>query len=140
MHTPVQVNYIEINSFKCRTCGESFENKWHLMNHRRDIHPTKRICIYDLEDRCNFQPKQCWYRHKIEGSGENISTTLKCYTCEIHFENRMSLMKHRKIQHPNNCKPCKKYSEGTCPRNDETCWYKHINQDFLEDMMEQNTP
>ena len=119
-------------NFVCRNCKESFENKWQLMNHRRDKHPTNKTCFYDAEDKCSFSANQCWYKHKDNISNEKSegrilgqqNNELKCFTCQNRFSNTPSLMEHRKQNHIETVKLCSKYEEGKCDRG-QKCWYRH---------------
>ena len=118
--------------FVCRSCKEKFEAKWQLMNHRRDNHPTDKMCFYDAEDKCSFSASQCWYKHKenrrsttseTRSSNQQIKE-LKCFTCQNKFANVPSLMEHRKQNHIETVKPCSKYVDGKCDRG-QKCWYLH---------------
>ena len=42
-----------LNKCKCRNCGEFFfENKWSLMEHRKENHEMP-LCCYDTEGLCS---------------------------------------------------------------------------------------
>ena len=102
------------------------------MNHRRDKHPTNKMCFYDAENKCSFTANECWYKHKESRSNTNSEVRssnqqkneLKCFTCQNRFSNVPSLMEHRKTNHIETVKPCSKYEEGKCDRG-EKCWYRH---------------
>ena len=47
------------------------------------------------------------------------------------FLSKTELMQHRKLDHPQNVRPCKYYTQGNCARKKEKCWYSH---DSVEDM------
>ena len=102
------------------------------MNHRRDNHPTNKMCFYDEESKCSFSASQCWYKHKESRKSTNSEVSsskqqrneLKCFTCQNHFANIPSLMEHRKINHIETVKPCSKYVDGNCDRG-KKCWYRH---------------
>ena len=46
----------------CYTCKEEFSSKWNLMNHRKQKHPSNKICRYFLKNEC-IHGVNCWYRH-----------------------------------------------------------------------------
>ena len=116
----------------CKDCNETFETKWQLMNHRRDKHPTNKMCFYDAENKCSFSADQCWYKHRESRSKTNSESrltskdrnVLKCFTCQNIFANIPSLMEHRKQNHIETVKSCNKFVEGNCDRG-QKCWYKH---------------
>ena len=62
--------------------------------------------------------------HKEDGA-------LTCHTCQNMFLSKTELMQHRKLDHPQNVRPCKYYTQGNCARKKEKCWYSH---DSVEDM------
>ena len=129
---PSQNTSAREGSFVCRTCKETFETKWQLMNHRRDKHPTNKMCFYDAENKCSFTANQCWYKHRDSRSNTNSdirssnqqTNEIKCFTCQNRFANVPSLMEHRKKNHIETVKPCSKYVENKCDRG-EKCWYRH---------------
>ena len=47
----------------CYTCKKEFESYWHLMNHRREEHPSNRVCRYFKLGSCDFDDGECWYKH-----------------------------------------------------------------------------
>ena len=52
-------------NIECRICGEFFETKWTLMNHRKDKHISfVRTCNKYLENRCIFTSSKCWWIHE----------------------------------------------------------------------------
>ena len=46
----------------CYTCKEEFSSYWHLMKHRKQKHPSNKICRYFLKNQC-VHGIDCWYRH-----------------------------------------------------------------------------
>ena len=72
-----QIISVQLKQWKCRNCGETFESKPHLMNHRRDNHDMP-MCYYDMENKCNQSPEMCWYKHKT-GQVANTSVLEKKY-------------------------------------------------------------
>ena len=49
----------------CRTCGESFNSKHNLMNHRKQVHiQNVRQCRDYEENKCRRGEDRCWYKHQ----------------------------------------------------------------------------
>ena len=46
----------------CYTCKEEYVSYWSLMNHRRQKHPSNKICRYFQRGQC-IHGINCWYRH-----------------------------------------------------------------------------
>ena len=62
-HQPSQdIQNSKIKIIHCYTCKEEFSSYWNLMNHRRQMHPSNRICRYFLKNAC-IHGVNCWYRH-----------------------------------------------------------------------------
>ena len=114
----------------CHTCSDKFTNKWALMNHRRDNHPSNRVCRYFLKNECIHGDVNCWYKHttKEQESSRELKLTHvnqhKCYVCANEFQSKSTLMSHMKTEHSTDI-VCKKFIEGLCDRGSETCWYQH---------------
>ena len=71
-------------SEKCFTCKIEFNSYWTLMNHRREEHPSKKICRYYLKQECLFSSKKCWYKHEEKNSeDEAIKPNVKSATISI---------------------------------------------------------
>ena len=67
--------------------------------------------------------------HKAADSSE------VCFTCNQEFGSYLSLMNHRKSDHPSN-KICRYYAKGECIFDSSTCWYRHIDS---PDMLKSQT-
>lgn len=130
------------NGFKCRNCGETFELKWQLMEHRRIKHPEmRRPCYYDAVNKCSFSEYLCWYKHKSETHKKtnHVNTNnivqdtqeyingfveeIKCFFCPQKFKGKNEVMKHKKNVHPEKCKLCVNFVAGNCSRIE--CWFSH---------------
>ena len=121
-----QILSVQTTLWKCRNCGEVFESKNHLMNHRRDNHEMP-MCYYDKEDKCNQTPEMCWYKHKSQQMEERRtnSQSNECFVCQEDFRSLGSLMEHKKTVHPELVKHCTKFAKGECRR--VKCWFIHEN-------------
>ena len=100
-----------------------------MIEHRRINHPSNR--------KCNKFPAcengdRCLYKHEgtsqtgqaqVNQAQENIFT---CRTCKLEFNDKNSMMFHRKIDHINEVKACKNFVAGlNCRKGPDLCWYKH---------------
>ena len=135
-----QQRHSETESIQCRNCGEMFSSKWNLMNHRRNMHPTNKPCRNDAIGRCNFTAEVCWWKHKskvhtnnlhnAQNNGDNFNNNFTCFECNHKFELKDNLMKHKKREHPENCKECSKFNIGKCNLKDQDCWFIHSEMGF----------
>ena len=109
------------DAIKCRICGETFKTKWHLMNHRKKDHMfSVALCRNNLSGKCNFTADLCWWNH-----AERTDDHIGCFVCGENFDNRSSLMVHRKLQHARIVKMCNKFEEMKCSFDAKSCWFKH---------------
>ena len=47
-------------NIECRNCGERFNDKRNLMNHRKEKHSeTVAVCRNNIENKCNFSAEMC---------------------------------------------------------------------------------
>ena len=122
---------IQLSQWKCRNCGEHFQCKENLMEHRRDNHEMP-ACRDDLEDNCSRTPEICYYTHKSNPPIRKVKPTkYYCYSCQNEFNSLGSMMEHRKEIHPEVVKPCLKAATGECKKT--KCWFMHTetaNSDF----------
>ena len=49
----------------------------------------------------------------------------KCNVCENNFETRSTLMKHKKVSHPDRMSKCKRFKQGNCNEDEKSCWFIH---------------
>ena len=101
-----------------------FMSLWSLRNHKRDIHGPQEDCFFFSQKRCKFG-SSCWKIH-----GPNVNKDLfTCFACKSSFKTINDLMKHRKREHIELCKPCSPKEGNCCFENEpERCWF--IHQDF----------
>ena len=129
---------------RCYTCKEEFFSKWHLMNHRKEKHPSKKICRYYVKNQCIHGSVKCWYRHEepmeIEAPVKESSSQFKCYLCASSFQDKNDLRNHRRTNHPS-IAPCRKYIEGHCDRSETECLFNHDFKETQEkEAYSQNVP
>jgi hypothetical protein len=110
----------------CYTCKESFQGYTPLMEHRKECHTYNKVCR--KFPGCPFENK-CWYIHPEEmrideGQPTPHDIQLKCHKCGETFENKTTLMNHKKKDHPSNIL-CKYYMNSKCRRTSEQCWFNH---------------
>ena len=79
----------------CYNCKKEFENYFSLMNHRKEKHPSNKVCRYFKKGECLFDEDTCWYKHvKSVEPEETITNNLKCGTCDNLFSDNSQLKKH----------------------------------------------
>ena len=118
---------------RCYTCNLEVDGYINLMNHRKELHPSKKKCNKFPDGKC-IRGKTCWYVHEedlmdVDESFKKEEMLHKCYICEDAFRTKDQLKKHRKREHPENTQNCEKFAINRCPRNDDQCWYKHRDQE-----------
>ena len=62
----------------------------------------------------------------------------KCFIYSKTFGNKFEMMNHRKKNHSNIIKRCTKFVEGTCPFQENFCWYSHEKQSNESDNAPEN--
>ena len=130
------------NHERCYTCDLEVNGYVELMNHRKELHPSNKK-FGNLDDRkCQFG-NRCWYVHEKEimDTGESKEPEpgkFECYICGDVSKTRDELKKHRKKAHTTQVKICEKFLAGTCIRNNDVCWYKHIHKDNNHPQNEQS--
>ena len=109
---------------QCYTCKKEFDNYFHLMNHRKEEHPSNKVCRFFKEQACIFEAIECWYKHDINtdlGAGNDYP----CNKCTKLFVGNSNLMKHNKLEHTATVARCRNFKEGNCKRTQESCWFLH---------------
>ena len=73
------------------------------MNHRKQKHPSNRMCKYYLKNEC-VHGLDCWYRHDepmdIDNGYHRKPTEFKCLVCGQTFDNFNGLKAHKRKKHP----------------------------------------
>ena len=117
------------DSFQCRNCNQEFTDFPDLMMHRKADHTKKckKFPKCDLGD-------ECWYQHPDNPMETNETYTVvvapgctkfECRVCNEKFEEKPSLMKHRKLTHAATVSMCREFANNSCSRGDSKCWYRH---------------
>ena len=122
---------------KCYTCNLECDGYLNLMNHRKEVHPSRKKCRNFPNGDCIYG-QGCWYVHEeqlmdvdesvngdIITTDSNNVTRTKCPYCETVFLSKNEFMKHRKLSHSVKVKPCNSFLKGNCLRSDESCWFIH---------------
>ena len=104
---------------KCAFCNNTFNSKNQVARHRKDVHPSFKPCRN--MNQCQFQ-SECFFSHEPIPEGE-----FRCYMCGDNFKTMSEMMIHRKNNHSEDLKPCKKFITNQC-RNGSHCWWPHENQ------------
>ena len=115
---------------QCFTCKKEFNGYNKLMDHRKDVHPSKRKC-WNYPDNCKWG-NSCWFVHPeepmdIDQSQEKppVHSFFKCNHCGETIKEHGDFMKHKKTKHSDMILPCENFLKGMCMRNEDTCWFKH---------------
>ena len=121
---------------KCRNCDEQFSHKWNLMNHRKQKHiETVGHCKKKQDGNCPFSDDKCWWKHQEK---QKLSTEhIECYICNKIFQDKPSMMMHRKAEHRSIIRKCDKHLNKSCPFQSNACWYIHDEEEDME-IEEQN--
>ena len=122
----------ERTQLTCFDCDKKVYTKWRLMEHRAKAHPSQLECRFYKEKKCNFTKTQCAYKHTDSEDDGSDKVQFTCNYCKKIFECRDDLMKHRKVEHIEKVRPCKKHDEGNCKYTDRECWFKHEMRDDNE--------
>ena len=109
------------------TCDKEFRNYFHLMNHRKEEHPSNKICRYFLLKSCIWEASACWYKHenKTEEMETESSHESSCDQCEKRFVGNKDLRMHMKNQHTSLVARCRKFRAGICELTSTSCWFLH---------------
>ena len=125
-HFDLKHNQKEIlkGSIACRNCGEMFNEKWNLMNHRKNMHSSNvATCRNFSVGKCNFSAELCWWKHEHD----TIITedSIKCFICNEVFKRKAQMMLHRKQRHSNIVRHCNLFKQNICRFQRGSCWYLH---------------
>ena len=73
------------------------------MTHRKEEHPSHKVCRYFLKGACNFNSEECWYLHETRPNSENNlinsetnTNSFQCFVCKNDFMSKFDLMEHKK--------------------------------------------
>ena len=119
-----------IGTFKCDKCSFETNTKSTLESHVKSQHLTHVQVKQNFKcDECNFTSigynqlkAHLELHHQSSGNGQ---LEIKCRICNVAFNDKRSLMKHRKEEHLATVSVCKKYVTGTCPFTASACWWRH---------------
>ena len=124
----------QVGGIKCKNCGETFNDKRDLMNHRKCMHPsTVAPCRNKLAGKCDFSDEMYWWSH--EQKERDSHDSFKCYICNELFGSKANMMTHRKADHSSIVRVCNKFKQNACKF--QNCWYLHEVAMETEDDIEQ---
>jgi hypothetical protein len=98
------------------------------MNHRKAEHPSNKRCRYYLKCECIYDGETYWYIHKVqktESIEEKSITEHACTNCDLKFQIKAELMKHKKSEHRGNVMKCRDFLQGNCRLPEKSCWFIH---------------
>ena len=122
---------------QCYTCKLEFDGYWNLMEHRKDVHPSRKRCKYYPDGKC-LRGTKCWFVHEeqlmdVDESFSSQEIRFKCNFCDFECKEKNALMKHKKSTHKEKVPNCNNFLSGNCKRNDANCWYNHMQKHDEED-------
>ena len=103
-----QLIHGNLDTSRCRICGQTFKTKPELMNHRKMEHiKTVALCKNIIQQgECSFSNKKCWWNHETHSDSEKkTEDSFKCYTCNENFNTKGRMMIHKK-EKPWKCNLC----------------------------------
>ena len=109
----IEIKHMVEGSIKCRTCGEHFNTKSNLMNHRKDKHlNTVAHCRNNLKGTCSYPSRMCWWNHADPNIGMDVDgDAIECFICSKTFQCKGSMMIHRKKDHKTVVRKCNLFEE-----------------------------
>ena len=81
---------------------------------------------------CVFGEEECWFIHTPAENTYQVKEYY-CNVCEKVFPNQSDYQKHKKMDHANLVKPCYKFMDGTCKYENENCWFRHKDNEKIEE-------
>ena len=89
-------------------------------NEEFDLDYGPRYC-----DKCEFEAAD---GYELEGHiwsehDEEAAKSFACQFCGQNFSSLKDLMSHKKIDHSERVSLCYNFSNGTCPYEDDKCWF-----------------
>ena len=112
---------LQTNKFKCEKCDTLFDTYLELINHKK--YHTQFIPCKNMPN-CKYKDA-CYYSH-----AEKKENEFPCFECGNKFGVIKELMIHRKEKHSIN--ECKKFLEGKCTYNENSCWYNHTSKSLTQ--------
>ena len=106
---------LSVRGTKCNFCEYRFATDKEMWAHRKSEHGTFKPCR-NLPG-CSFGV-DCYYSHIP------MEADFRCFECGEEFNSNRDMMVHRHNKHKNT-KPCLKFSNGTCRRSEQECWWSH---------------
>ena len=124
----------DVEQIECQFCDQIFSELKDLMAHKKVKHLAKvSLCRNFDTGSCIYGEQNCWFRHSVEEK-----PTINCSFCDKTFESIALFMRHRKSEHIERVKVCRKNVEENCPFS-ENCWFIHENIDKKENENENKT-
>ena len=126
---------------QCYTCKKEFSSYWHLMNHRKTEHPSKRTCRYFKLGDCRFDDGFCWYIHATNSEKtdqEDSFSEFTCNDCDKTFDSKSVLMKHKKIDHRSTVLKCRDFVQKKCSLSESSCWFLHDVKQSIDENHEES--
>ena len=124
------------NQIGCNFCGENFETRRILMEHKKRVHLEKvALCWNFSAGKCDFSNDSCWFSHINNLKG---MANFKCKICQNVSETQNELHYQEKREHARSIPQCRNASKGTCFYGDEKCWFQHNETEHQEKNLNTN--
>ena len=93
----------------CNFCGEQFESKRNMMEHKKKVHIEMVALCWNLSaGKCGFGDDFCWFSHRK--SSENFN----CNICGKVLKTKNETHYHQKHDHEMGVPQCKNASQKRC--------------------------
>ena len=108
----------------CCNCDSRVKGEVNVKTHIIQSNDTMESCNDDREFNCIDCPFQGTREDELKNH-ISIKHTIKCRICDVTFNDKRNLMRHRKKEHSSRVAPCKNFLEGNCSYTAESCYWIH---------------
>ena len=116
----------------CHNCNETFASYFLLMDHRKMLHPSKKLCRYFQKGECLFESDTCWYKHELQSKG--FESKFTCRKCGILHQNHSDFKSHI-----NSCHGQQNEKQGlTCDKCEDTFEEERALKSHMESHHDKN--
>ena len=118
------------DAFECSDCEISFDTRISLKNHteashKKNVEYNCHYCSFQGHDEASLKKHYSVSKHNSSEEGSLIENNFHCHSCGENFALKKTMMEHRRDQHKDQIKRCRYFLNGICEFEDETCWYRH---------------
>ena len=125
----ITINIVSLESSKQQIAKETIENETQTIEIDADNEIEEsfncKTCEFEADDIYDLDAH--WFSTKC---GDSL---IACHFCEMNFQTKSDLMKHRKHNHPEKVNICQNFLGVGCNLGEDACWFSHktttINKD-----------